>query len=183
MAPLSFAQSLRVIGQDLEGLGVKAFALARHADEYIVRLDWDGPDARLREKTLVKRIAGKLHRTEDSQVAPLRFTTAQIISSDIERSLRRGESTGVPDSANLSLILRVLGNFLDERGAADFAISWSGDGARVNYDRKAESFTTENLYDLGVRMYLRRSDRASAKNRPMPAPPGNLSNPNFRRRS
>jgi len=160
---LSISQSLRVIGQDLEGLGVKAFELDKQSDEYVVQVDCNGTGGRLQGQNLLKRITEKFHGI-DSQISnPLRFTTAQIVWSDIERAVHRGDSSRMPDPGKLSLVLRVLGNFLDEKNAADFAISWSGDGAQVNYARKVESFTIDNLYDLGVRMYLKRSGRVSVR--------------------
>jgi hypothetical protein len=160
---LSFSQSLRVIGQELESLGVDAFELGKLDDEYVVQMDRNGADEKSSNNSLLKRISEKMHGAGDSQMAPLRFTTEQIIRSDIERAVRRAESSGIPNSGNLSLILRVLGNYLDERGADDFTILCSSDGIKVNYDRKLERFTTDNLYDLGVRMYLRRSGRVSTR--------------------
>lgn len=160
----SFAQSLRVIGQDLEGLGVKAFELGKVADDYVVDMDCHGPERKLRDKSLLTRITKKIHGVNDPPVPnPLRFTTEQIVWADIERGSHRGQSGGVPDAGKLSLVLRVLGNFLDEREASEFTICWSSDGARVSYDRKVESFTNDNLYDLGVRMYLRRSNRVPVR--------------------
>jgi hypothetical protein len=164
VATLSFAQSLRVIGQDLEGLEAHAFELAKLNDEYIVALDHGGVRGEARNRTILKRIGRKIHGIDDAQTSNrLRFTQAGLFWTDSQRRLQRGAASGVPDAGKLSLALRVLGNFLDERGAVDFAISWSADSKRVSYDGKVESFTTDNLYDLGVRMYLRRSSRGSAR--------------------
>jgi len=65
----------------------------------------------------------------------------------------------MPDARNLSLVLRVVGDYLDRKGIGDFAILWSTDSVKVSYGKKVESFTIQDLYDLGVRMYLRRSNR------------------------
>ena len=69
----------------------------------------------------------------------------------------------MPDTKNLSLGLRVLGDYLDGKEARDFAVSWSTHLVTVSYDHKQESFTLENLYDCGVNMYLRRSNRRPAR--------------------
>ena len=160
---LSFSQSLRVIGQELESLGVDAFELDKLADEYVVQMDGNGPAGKVSNNAPPKRTAKKFHGGDSPIPNPLRFSTEQIIRSDIERAVRRAEASGMPNSGNLSLILRVLGNFLDERGADNFTICCSSDGVNVNYDRKLERFTTDNLYDLGVHMYLKRSGRVSAR--------------------
>ena len=159
---LSYSQSLRVIGQNLEGLDVGAFDLRKQSDEYVVQMENKWTGARLPGNNLLKRITEKFHG--EAQITnPLRFTTAQLVWSDIERAVHRSDSASVPDCGKLSLVLRVLGDFLDEKAAADFTLSWSGDRAQVRYADKVESFTIDNLYDLGVRMYLKRSGRVSER--------------------
>jgi hypothetical protein len=160
---LSIAQTLRVIGQDLETLGVRAFELSKLSEEYVVQVDRNGSGDRVQGKNLFQRINEKFHGAGSEISNPLHFATEQIIWSDIERAVHRDDSSRVPDSGKLSLVLRVLGNFLDEKNAGDFTISWSSDGAQVNYNRKVENFTIDNLYDLGVRMYLKRSGRVSER--------------------
>jgi hypothetical protein len=156
---LSYAQSLRVIGQDLESLSVDSFHLDKSNDQYIVQMNRSKP-----EKTILKRITERIQRSDGKQNPnPARFTTSQLLWSDNERRLKRGGSEGIPDANKLSLVLRVIGDFLDEKKAGDFAVSWSNDWIGVSYNRKVESFTTDNLYDLGVRMYLRRSNRVPAR--------------------
>jgi hypothetical protein len=54
--------------------------------------------------------------------------------------------------------LRVLGGYLDRKRAAEFAIRWSKHSAMVSYGQHEEYFTAENLYDLGISMYLKRRD-------------------------
>jgi hypothetical protein len=70
----------------------------------------------------------------------------------------------MPDAHKLAQVLRVLGDHLDRKGATAFTVSLSshllsvayetGNGHKIN-----DSFTTENLYDRAVHMYLRRSKR------------------------
>lgn len=149
----------------MAGLGVRAFELGKFDDEYVVELERGAPGEKQREKSFLERISDKFNSVEDTATvsSPLRFTKAKILGADMLRQSQRSDSGGVPDTANLSVKLRVLGDFLDKKAAVDFGISYSGDTVRVGYDRKVEHFTTQNLYDLGVRMYLRRSNRSPAR--------------------
>jgi len=94
------------------------------------------------------------------------ITSSDIDRLDAEGRSRRRSASGGP-TANLSLSLRVLGDFLDEERAVTFSISWSPHLVMVQYqtpngNHRVRDFTTANLYDravhkLGVQMYLRRS--------------------------
>jgi hypothetical protein len=57
----------------------------------------------------------------------------------------------------------VLGDYLDRNSADDFAISLSKYSTKIRYGGKEQIFTAQNLYDLGILMYLRHSKRASGK--------------------
>ena len=163
-AVLSYAQSLRVIGQDLAGLGIRTFELGKFGDEYVVEVERGAPRDKQREKGLLERISDKFNSVEETaNVNPLRFSRAKILGADLLRQAQRTDAGAVPDTGNLSVKLRVLGDFLDKKAAVEFGISYSGESVRVGYDRKVEHFTTQNLYDLGVRMYLRRSNRSPAR--------------------
>jgi len=61
------------------------------------------------------------------------------------------------------LLLRVLGHHLDKKAADDFMISWSTKWVKVVYGDREETFTLLDLYNHGTSMYLRRSNRHSAK--------------------
>jgi hypothetical protein len=163
--PLSNAQSLRVIGQQLAGLGINAFELDKRGDEYTVRIDRSESAGKSREKTFPKSIFEKTPRAPDTaRETPnnISFSTSQIIWSDTENRLRRGQPTAMPDVHDLSTLLRVLGDYLDRKAADDFTILCDVDLITVSYGQKNESFRIENLYDLGVHMYLRRSNRGRA---------------------
>jgi hypothetical protein len=159
---LSYAQSLRVIGQDLDALGVDFFELAKWGDDYIV---WPGhaefTSKLSAEKGFLSKITQKILGHEDSaREIPNRlyFTPADIIWADRQRRLKR--KTGSPsDLRDLSFVLRVLGDYLDRQKVGQFTISWSQDSIIISYDQKQERFTSQNLYDLGIGMYLRRSTR------------------------
>jgi hypothetical protein len=160
--PHSYAQSLRVVGQDLDALGVDSFHLAKRGDEYIV---WpEGAESTRKspvEKGFLSKITQKILGEDDSdKKLPNRlcFTLSQIVSADTQRRLKRKISDSPSDRRDLSFVLRVLGNHLDRKRAGDFAIRWSKYSAMVSYGQHEEYFTAENLYDLGISMYLKRHD-------------------------
>lgn len=162
---LSYAQCLRVIGQDLDALGIESFHLAKSGDHYIVWPERNEFTTKLsREKGFVSKITRKFLGEDDSDSElpnRLYFTSAEIVSADTQRQLKRKLSGSPSDRRDLSFVLRVLGNYLDRKRAADFAIRSSKHSAMVSYGQKEEYFTVENIYDLGISMYLNRRDRGN----------------------
>jgi len=58
----------------------------------------------------------------------------------------------------------LVGDYLDQKSAVTFNIQWSIESVRIRFeaasgDPKETSFTMQNLKDLAVVMYLRRSRR------------------------
>lgn len=158
-----YAQSLRAIGQALECLRINTFALQKKDERYIVR-NW--------EPSFLKNITMKVWGTVGSD--QLSFTaqeskdTLLYSSSDTKRLKAYGRSRrGSKDNQNtynISLGLRLVGDYLDRKGAVAFSIWWSIESVKVRYEAAAGSeeevsFTVQNLRDLGAGMYLRRSGR------------------------
>ena len=162
---LSYAQSLRVVGQDLDALGVDSFELAKCGDDYIV---WPAEFTRKpsAEKGFLSKITQKILGQDDSDSEipnRINFTPSDIIWADTQRQLKRKKSGSPSDLRDLSFVLRVLGDYLDRQKASQFTISyWPKHSIMISYDQKQERFTSENLYDFGIHMYLRRSTRDSA---------------------
>jgi hypothetical protein len=160
--PLSNAQSLRVVGQALDALGVDSFHLAKRGDDYIVWPDrTEFTRKRSVEKGFLSKITQKILGEDDSDKElpnRLYFTPSEIVSADTQRRLKRKISDSPSDRRDLSFVLRVLGSYLDRKRAADFAIRWSKHSVMVSYGQNEEYFTAENLYDLGISMYLKRRD-------------------------
>jgi hypothetical protein len=158
---LSYAQALRVIGQNLVPLGIKSFELAKRGDDYIVWMEHDDFARDLSaKKTFFEKITHKVLGRADPARETLNrmyFSNVDIFTADIERRSKRTTSSP-KDLRDLSFVLRVLGDYLDRKAAREFTISWSMDSIKVRYDQKEESFTLENLYDFGIRMYLKRSN-------------------------
>jgi hypothetical protein len=162
---VSYTQSLRAIGQALEALRLRSFELRKNATDYMLRVRISASAGK------VKTISAKLSvdvehfkkQASDFEIPITNFVMARL---DAEGRSRRGKTVG-PPTANFSLSLRVLGNFLDEKRAVTFLISWSPHSVVVQYQtpngtHRVRDFTTKNLYDravhkLGIRMYLRRS--------------------------
>ena len=162
---LSHSQALRVIGQDLVPISCDSFELSTVGDDYIVT--WYGsetaPSIPSRKAFLNQLVRNRLRRVKAEPKASnqLYFSRSEILISDHERQAKRriGSPTDVRD---LSFVLRVLGNYLDQKSSRVFFIAWSPRLIRVQHNGKEELFTPENVYDFGIRMYLKRSDRRSS---------------------
>src|SRR5207249_8614688 len=64
---LSYAQSLRVIGQALEALSIDTFELEKRGEEYIVRVERSQSAGKLSwEESFLKSIAEKIWGSDDS---------------------------------------------------------------------------------------------------------------------
>jgi hypothetical protein len=165
-ATLSYSQSFRAIGLALEVLRINTFTLEKTGEKYIVR-DW--------EPSFLKSITEEVWGPGDSDkilFSSRRPTEALIYaSSDTNRLEALGRSKRGSDFGqerhNLSLSLRVVGDYLDRHRAVAFDISWARHSVTVKYQTPADghkeaNFTVQNLLDLGVDMYLRRSSRRLA---------------------
>lgn len=160
------AQSLRVIGQQLAGLGVNSFQVEKSGDDYVVRMNGSAITDKSPAKRFANRISQESRHSTDSTAQnpiPVRLEPAQILQADNENRLHRLHPTELPDPYKLSTVLRVLGDYLDRKGADEFAIAYDSASVMVQYSQKSESLRISDLYDLGVRMYLRRSNRARAR--------------------
>ena len=163
---LSNAQSLRVIGQYLRGLSIDAFELDKIGDEYVVWIDRNQSNGKSSTATGFSKNIQKMD-LEDEKIAPrIHLHGSEIFRLDIERRLRRAQAGGMPDVRSLSLSMRVLGQYLDSKGADDFTISWSTDSVKIRFLQQEQSFSPSNLYGLTMCMYLRRFDGARQTDAP-----------------
>ena len=143
VANLTNAQSLRVIGQALDPLGINTFDLRKRCRDYTIWVE---------RKNSEKKLTEEIH-----------FATSQILWTHVARALKRKTSGGVTDPHNLSFLLRVLGHHLDNNAVDDFMIFWSTKSVKVVYGKKEENFTLPNLYEFGTGMYLKRPNLHTAK--------------------
>ena len=159
---LSHAQALRVIGQKLVPLGVNSFELAKRGNDYIV---WTNRDESGRHTPAKKTVFSKIiqgilgHVDADKETLNrLYFSDWDLLVADIEQQSKR-KLDSPKDIRDIAFVLRVIGDYMDRKVAREFTVSWSTDSIKVGYDRKTESFTLQNLYDFGINMYLKRSNR------------------------
>jgi len=93
----------------------------------------------------------------------MRFTASDIARLDAAGLSRRGDRNAAAKTNNLSLRLRVVGDYLDRKNASDFMISWSTSSVGVSFDDKRKNCSVQNLYNAGVHMYQRRSNRVPVR--------------------
>ena len=163
--PLTYSQSLRVIGQRLRGINVRTVELSKRKDKYVVRLD-PYPAARTVSNGKIAFDAASQNTFSDHPGdTPLFFTfsPSELRSYDDAERLRRIKPNALPNINELSVTLRVLGNYLERNAAGDFSILWSKASVKIHYGHKEQFFTAHNLYDLGIVMYRRRSNYAAMK--------------------
>ena len=171
---LSYAQSLRAIGESLERRGISTFDLEKWGENYRLQVLAGQPAT---GSSFLKKIAQLLGRTDNSAREPsdstvpsriLSYTPSDIARLVTEQQSRHGGLNVMPDAHKLAQVLRVLGDHLDRKEADAFTVSVSGDSLSVAYETgrgiQQESFTIENLYDHAVKMYLRRSKRLEKVN-------------------
>lgn len=172
MKPTSFsyAQSLRAIGESLELQGISSFDLEKRDENFRLRVI---AAQSAREGSVLKRIAQIMRRAHNSDREPsdptvraqsLYYTQSDISRLISEQQLQHRAVSVMADTHKLPQVLRVVGDYLDRKEASAFTVSMSGDSLSVAYETGSghqinESFTTENLYDRAVNMYLRRSKR------------------------
>ena len=165
-ATLSYSQSLRVIGQALETLRINTFTLEKRGGKYIVR-NWEPSFLEgITEKVWGPRDSDKILLNNQGPTEPLIYTSSDTSRLEALGRSRRGSNSG-QERHNLSLALRVVGDYLDRHRAVVFDISWIRHSVTVKYQSPADghreaNFTVQNLHDLGMGMYLQRSSRRPA---------------------
>ena len=178
-----YAQPLRAIGQALETLKIDGFEMEPSGEDFLVR----GKVPFTQRKLLLdqcnteqlRTVWGSLPRQADpfgDAPAPsdsgnlarieLCYTVEDVERLDQEGRSRRGKSQSVGDAWSLSQILRSVGAYLNQKRACLSKITRESDGVAVEYEtsigsKMKETLAIKDLYDLWVRMYLQRSERAS----------------------
>ena len=160
MADRQNAKALRVIGQDLASLGVVEFNVGRRGDTYTVRFEdrtpSENPDSSIR-RTIRSRLGAKGSARPVTKT--LHFFTSELIWTDAARSFNRKGTQEITDLCELSLMLRALGDFLDDHESDDFVILWERNLVKVLFGQRERNFNLVNLYDRGTSLYLKRSNR------------------------
>lgn len=179
---LDYPRHLRVIGQDLESLGLKTFNLECTGDAYLVWSSSVGADpeehplSRLSKNRLQKLWKNKSqprsHGHEERFTLPsslstkrYRYSLRDIERMEYENRSRRQRKNSITDGHSLSQLLRTVGAIVGQRRERLLGISWQDLSVSVVVEtmqgrRQIDVFRPDNLYDLWVRMYLRRDNRA-----------------------
>jgi hypothetical protein len=172
-SPGTHAQILRVIGQALNKLHVKTFELKIQGNKYFLRAEATKPllkKSRIQNGlksqlwALRRRFQGPYRAKHPSVVFELRYTPQDINDLESKGQARRQDPKGMPDAYSLSEILRVVGAYVDLKGARLLEVSKQGQWVTIRYqtaqDRThMEKVEISSFYAIFVRMYLRRSDR------------------------
>ena len=181
-APLDYPRHLRVIGQDLENLRLKTFNLECTADCYLV---WSLSGTTASESTPLSRLSkNRLQKLWKNKSQPQshgheeRFTLPSSLPAkryryslgDIERMEgesrnRRRPKSSITDGHSVSQLLRTVGALVGQRRERLLGISWQDFSISVVVEnalgqRQIDVYRPDNIYDLWVRMYLRRDHRA-----------------------
>lgn len=177
-----YARHLRAIGQDLENLRLTAFNIEHTGDAYLV---WLRPQAQSEASRPLLRIGKhrlkKLWRDRSlprplgqeefypaggSEIGRrLRYSVQELDRIEKEQRARRRKQSGMADGHALSQLLRTLGDLVNQRGERLLGIAWQEFSVGLVVEtaqgrREIDVYRLDNLYDLWVRMYLRRNNRA-----------------------
>lgn len=182
ITPADYARHLRAIGQDLENLHLSVFNLEYTGDAYLV---WLRPEQqgeannsllRLSRNRLQKLWRNKTpprplgqpepYMVSGSQVGKrLRYSVQQLDRIDSEQRARRRKQSGTADGHCLSQLMRTIGNLVSQRRERLLGIAWQELSVGVVVEtaegrKEIDVYRPDNLYDVWVRMYLKRDNRA-----------------------
>ena len=169
----TYARTLRAIGHALESLHVEAFDLESNGKGYHVRGE---AKAHLLENSplqnLLKSGLRAVWRTLQGPYQPppspvaleLHYSPEDIERLDSEGRERRSDPKGMPDTFRLSQALRLVGAYIDLKGARLLGLSMRDQWITLRYEtaqalRRVEEHRIASLQDLSVNRYLHRSNR------------------------
>ena len=181
LSPADYTRHLRVIGQDLEALRLRTFNLECTADGYLV---WSPSPAKDGGGTSLSRLSknrlqklwknkpqgepsGQQERFSPSSVSMkrYRYSLSDIERMEHESRNRRRPRNGMTDGHSVSQLLRTIGAIVGQRRERLLGISWQDFSISVVVEnafgqREIDVYRPDNIYDLWVKMYLRRDHRA-----------------------
>jgi hypothetical protein len=150
VAAVSYSEILRVIGQDLEGRGIKVFDIQNEGERIFVQCGYQDPPA--------------------STPVTLYYTARDIKELRLQGEEKRGRFTEQRDFFTLSQTLRAIGGHVDQKKARFVRLSnndcYGADAVfRIEYETRdgelmAVDRSSSAIYDLCVTMYKRRGKLA-----------------------
>jgi hypothetical protein len=154
--PGNYSEVLRVIGQDLEIRGIKAFDIRDEGEKILVQCGYQMPPA--------------------ATPVTLSYTPRDIRELRPQGEEKRGQSLERRDFFTLSQTLRAIGGYVDQQKARLIRLSnneFSGADVvfRIEYETREGERLIDNrsgsaIYDLCVNMYKRRGKSARGIWRP-----------------
>jgi hypothetical protein len=169
--PENCSAHLRAIGQQLQQEGIDNFNLQCTENRYAVwtraeTLTWptrsflDFGGGRL-EKWWGNRTATSGPRSH----ARFEYSVEDLADMECRARIHRDPRGEFANGHSLSQLLRTIGSLVYQRNQRLLAISWRDSSICVVVEtaqrkRQIEIFRPDNLYDIWVRMYLRRENRA-----------------------
>jgi hypothetical protein len=146
----SYSEILRVIGQDLEIRGIKAFDIRDEGERVFVQCGYQDPPA--------------------ATPVTLYYTPTDIEELEPQGVEKRGQLSKQEDFFTLSQILRAIGGYVDQKKARLIRLSNNDcPGAdvvfRIEYETREREQVVDDrsgsaIYDLCVNMYKRRGKSA-----------------------
>lgn len=181
---MGYAQPLRALGQALEVLNMQDFEVEPVGDDFYVRGNLPAATNRALlgrggSADELRAIWGAMPGEENESSGGSARSNLSLLSSrvelcytaqDIDRleavgRARRGHSRQTAEAYSVSQILRSMGAYLNQKRARLCKLSREIDCVVVEYEttlgsRMKETLAAKDLYDLWVRMYLQRAERA-----------------------
>ena len=180
--PADYSRHLRAIGQDLENLHLTSFNLECTGNAYLVwvradnQSDSTNPIFRISRSRLQKLWRNKSQPTvlghEETYTLPsaqtgrrLRYSVQEIDRIEREQRARRLRQSGTADGHSMSQLLRTIGDLIGQKNERLLGISWQELSVSTVVEtaegrKEIDVFRPDNLYDLWVKMFLRRENRA-----------------------
>jgi hypothetical protein len=178
---MTYSQILRALGQALELEHLQGFNLESNGNSYFI----SGWRQALKEKEAqendVKRSHWWMPRRGRSQsqipelvlYAPvpvlLQYTLEDLIQFERQGQAKRRDVNKMPNGHGMSQLLRAVGGYLGRKGGHLLALSWKEESVGIVYmtpegRREFDEFRLDSVYDIWVKMFLRRDQSAKQDN-------------------
>ncbi len=182
ISPNHYSRHLRAIGQDLAALHLSAFNLECTGNAYLIWVRTDSqsesnhPRFRISRSRLQKLWRNRSHPgvfgREESYTLPstqtgrrLRYSVPDLDRIEREQRGRRRHQSGTADGHSLPQLLRTVGDMIGQKGERLLGVSWQELSVSTVVEtpegrKEIDVIRPDNLYDLWVKMFLRRDNRA-----------------------
>jgi hypothetical protein len=178
----SASQTLRAIGQGLEDQETETFDMERQGEDFLVILRSQRPKSSefASSKGAFRGLLEWWNRSnknfiqadQSSGASPapastrLRYTPDDVERLERAGQARRSSPNEMPNAHGMSQLLRASGGYVDRKNGRLQAVSWRDHSITIVYDtvggrREVHVFRHDSMYDIWVRMYVRRGQRAS----------------------